>query len=282
MKVFLCSISFRHHLLSLEDLARWAAGNDFQGIELWGAHGRNVPPGSPYGAEWLAGFGLTVPMVSDYLPTEGCARAVNAKAAALCRLAQHWGAGKIRTFAGTCGSAMASQETRRTIAARLRGVCGIAADHGLRLLIETHPGTLADGLASTLQMIEEVNHPALGINFDTLHVWEGGDDPLLAHRALKPHIGHYHLKNIRARADLSVFEPANVYAAAGRRDGMTPLFDGAVDYAEFLTEMGQEAEASLEWFGDDGFAVLSRDRRLLRHACDRARPPEVRRMAARG
>ena len=69
-------------------------------------------------------------------------------------------------------------------------------------------------------------------------------------------------QNIRDRADLTVFEPANVYAAAGRRDGMVPLFDGAVDYRRFLAELAGDpaAEGSLEWFGDDCYAVLRRDR----------------------
>ena len=38
MKVSLCTITFRHHLLSIEDIANWARCNGFQGIELWGAH----------------------------------------------------------------------------------------------------------------------------------------------------------------------------------------------------------------------------------------------------
>jgi 3-dehydroshikimate dehydratase len=93
-------------------------------------------------------------------------------------------------------------------------------------------------------------------------MWEGGDDPVAARRALLPHIGHYHLKNIRARADLPVFDPSNVYAAAGRRDGMVPLLEGTIDYRPFLRELAAEpgAEASLEWFGDDCYDVLRRDR----------------------
>ena len=262
MRLSLCTISFRHHLVSLEDLAVWAAGNGFQGIELWGAHARNMAAVPDRGGDWLAEFGLSVPMVSDYLPLDGDPDALVRKTLDLCRLAQRWGAPKIRTFAGSTGSAETSPERRIFIAERLRTLCGLAADHGLSLLVETHPGTLADSLTSTRALIAAVGHPALKINFDVLHVWEGGDDPVTARRALRPHIGHYHLKNIRARDDLQVFEPANVYAAAGRRDGMVPLFDGAVDYRRFLAELADDpaAEGSLEWFGDDCYTVLRRDR----------------------
>lgn len=262
MRLSLCTISFRHHLVSLEELAVWAAGNGFQGIELWGAHARNMAAVSDRGGDWLAEFGLSVPMVSDYLPLDGDPDALVRKTLDLCRLAQRWGAPKIRSFAGSTGSAETSPERKIFIAERLRTLCGLAADHGLSLLVETHPGTLADSLPATRALIAAVGHPALKVNFDVLHVWEGGDDPVAARRALRPHIGHYHLKNIRARDDLSVFEPSNVYAAAGRRDGMVPLFDGVVDYRRLLAELADDpaAEGSLEWFGDDCYAVLRRDR----------------------
>ncbi len=265
MKVSLCTITFRHHLVSLDDLAAWAADNDFQGVELWGAHARNMAHGPTRDAAWLAGYGLSVPMVSDYLPLDGDAEALRHKTLDLCRLAQRWRARKIRTFAGGTGSAETPPERRTFIAERLRLICALAADHGLSVLVETHPKTLADTLAATRALIRAVDHPALKINFDVLHVWEGGDDPVAAHTALRPHIGHYHLKNVRSRADLTVFEPANVYAAAGRREGMVPLFDGTVDYRAFLAELADapDAEASLEWFGDDCYGVLRRDRRII-------------------
>lgn len=275
MKVSLCTITFRHHLLSLKDIALWAHANDFQGIELWGAHARNLAKHSSCDADWLASLGLSVPMISDYLPTDGDEACVRERAGQLCRTARHWRASKIRTFAGGRGSRETGDEEWAGIAARLRGMCAIAADHGLSLLAETHPNTLADCWASTIRLVEAVDHPAFKINFDALHIWEAGDDPVLAHRALRPHVCHYHLKNVRSRADLRVFEPANVYAAAGRRDGMAPLFDGNMNYVAFLDELldHPEAEASLEWFGSDCFNVLDQDRRQIRRLSESLMEP---------
>ncbi|KXF76408.1 3-dehydroshikimate dehydratase [Paramesorhizobium deserti] len=266
MRLSLCTITFRHHLLSLEDIARWAAANGFQGIELWAVHARNMQHLTDRDAAWMAGFGLSVPMLSDYLPLDDDLATLRHATADLCRLAGRWGAKKVRTFAGKTGSRDISPEARWRLSARLKEACRIAEDSGCTVLVETHPGTLADTLASTQRLIEEVDHPALAINFDTLHVWEGGDDPLSAHRALLPRIRHYHLKNVRSRADLGVFEPANVYAAAGKRTGMTPLFDGALDYLEFLDALFErdDIDASLEWFGGDCFNVLANDARNLR------------------
>ncbi|MEO9337284.1 sugar phosphate isomerase/epimerase [Mesorhizobium sp. SB112] len=266
MKLSLCTITFRHHLLSLEDIARWAASNGFDGIELWGAHARNMQHMTDRDAAWMAGFGLSVPMVSDYLPLDDDLASLRYATADLCRLARRWGARKVRTFAGKTGSNETSPEARWRLSTRLKDACMIAEDQGCSVLVETHPGTLADTLASTMRLIEDVDHPALKVNFDTLHVWEGGDDPLEAHQKLLPHIQHYHLKNVRSRADLGIFEPSNVYAAAGKRSGMTPLFDGTVDYLEFLDALfdRDNVAASLEWFGGDCFNILANDARNIR------------------
>lgn len=265
MRLSLCTITFRHHLISLDEIATFARTNGFDGIELWGVHARSLEHRTDRNGEWLAALGLSVPMLSDYLPLEADPVELRRRMFALIRMARRWQARKIRTFAGSKGSAATSEEERRVIATRLRELSALAADHGLTLLAETHPNTIADCGTSTLRLIEDVGHDAFGINFDTLHVWEGGDDPVAFHRAIQPHVRHYHFKNIRAREDLSVFEPANVYSPAGRREGMTRLFEGTVDYQPFLEELAGDGsvEASLEWFGADCMEVLRHDRRML-------------------
>ncbi|MFS4583629.1 sugar phosphate isomerase/epimerase family protein [Phaeobacter sp. C3_T13_0] len=260
MRVSLCTISFRHQLIGLKDIAFWARDNGFQGIELWGVHARSQPPLAVHNAQWMAAQGLSVPMISDYLPLHD-PDLLRSRTLALCSQARTWGAGKMRTFAGQQSSADATAEDRRQTICALREACIIAADHGLRLLVETHPGTLADTLADTCDLIDATDHEALAINFDALHVWEGGDDPIEARRILLPRIAHYHLKNVSVRDRLTVFAPGNVYSAAGSRDGMVPLFEGAYDYTSLLVAMSADptCEASLEWFGDDVFQTLKRD-----------------------
>lgn len=266
MRLSLCTISFRHQLISIDELAEFARANDFQGIELWAAHARNLAPRLERNGQWLSQFGLHVPMLSDYLPLEGDLADLRLATISICSLARRWGARKIRTFAGSKGSSEISQEQRQFITSRLREIALLVGEAGCSLLVETHPDTLADTLASTSRLIEEVGCPALKINFDVLHVWEGGDDPVAAHQVLAPHIAHYHLKNIRSRDDLRVFAPGNIYAAAGSRDGMVPLFEGGFDYQPVLREIAANtrAEASLEWFGNDCGKVLAGDRKALR------------------
>ncbi|RYZ03053.1 MAG: sugar phosphate isomerase/epimerase [Myxococcales bacterium] len=265
MNLAICTISFRHHLISIEQVARWAQAHRFQGIELWGAHARNLAADQEYGAEWLRGYGLAVVMLSDYLPLEAPPDELWGKLEQLSNLARRWGTRKLRTFAGRLGSAETSAADRAGIVARLRGACQRLSDCGQLLLVETHPSTLADTAESTLRLLAEVDHAALRINFDVLHVWEGGDEPSRALSQLRPHVSHLHLKNVSHRERLEVFAPANVYSAAGSRAGMVPLFEGAFDYRAFLAELAGDArwDASLEWFGDDVKGTLSRDRRAI-------------------
>ena len=42
MKLSICTISFRHHLHSIDQLAHFAKTKGFQGIELWGVHAKNL------------------------------------------------------------------------------------------------------------------------------------------------------------------------------------------------------------------------------------------------
>ncbi|APH06468.1 sugar phosphate isomerase/epimerase family protein [Bacillus weihaiensis] len=277
MKLSLCTISFRHHLLSLDQIAHWARLHDFQGIELWGIHAKNLAETPEYGKEWLRSYGLETSMISDYLPLEATEEEMINETKKLSDLAKHWGTTKIRTFVGKKGSAETTEKERGYLVTRLRTICDILYADGQVVLVETHPHTLADSLTSTLQLIKEVNHPALRINFDVLHVWESGVHPLDALELLRPYVSHFHLKNIQSSSHLHVFAPENVYAAAGSRDGMVSLFEGAVDYHEFFTKAmsSMEIHASLEWFGRDVKQILKEDATEMRRLADMLQKEKV-------
>ncbi|TFD99676.1 sugar phosphate isomerase/epimerase [Jeotgalibacillus sp. R-1-5s-1] len=264
MKLSLCTISYRHHLRSLPNIASFAAANGFDSMELWGIHAKNLNPF----CDPSTLNGVTISMISDYLPLDGELKDLYRKTDELTMLADKWKTTKIRTFAGTKGSESVTQAERKEITRRLRDICA-RLQGGQKLLVETHPGTLADSLDSTLKLIEEVGHPAFRINFDVLHVWESGANPVEAFHQLEPYIDHLHLKNIADRSQLHVFNPANVYAAAGSREGMVPLFEGAVNYTQFFEQLGSKLDSltgSLEWFGPDPDTILKHDSQLIQNA----------------
>ncbi|KHF40112.1 sugar phosphate isomerase/epimerase family protein [Halalkalibacter okhensis] len=266
MKLSVCTISFRHHLHSIDQIAHWASTHHFQGIELWGIHAKNLADDPKYGENWLNSYELQTSMISDYLPLEGSVSQMMTETMNMSKLAKHWGTKKVRTFVGKIGSQEISLTKRKELVDRLRMICDFFESEGQLVLVETHPNTLTDNLASTIQLLEETNHPALRINFDVLHMWESGVCPIEAIRRLSPFVSHFHFKNISSREHLNVFAPENVYAAAGTRKGMTPLFTGAVNYQDFLDEIipKMEVEASLEWFGPHVWDVLGNDSLELR------------------
>lgn len=262
MELSLCTISFRHQLIALPEIADWAAKTGFQAIELWGVHAFHLSDQPQLNAAWLEReFGLRTSMISDYLPMDGDERNALTRMRSLCRLANHWETAKIRTFAGKISSSEISPFQLQAMARRLRRLCDIAADHQVSLVVETHPGTYADSTTTSLELIQAVDHPSFGINFDVLHIWEAGEDPSVSWKSLAPYIKHLHLKNIRQRDYLPVFSPHNVYAPAGSREGMVPLFRGAFDYREFFNRLPRDRfyQASLEWFGGFCKSVLKND-----------------------
>lgn len=258
-----CTISFRHQLISLPELASWGQKSGFQGIELWGAHAKNLSHIESLNAQWLQDFNLSVSMISDYLSLDKPKNDALAQCQELCSLAQRWQTSKLRTFAGNKGSADTHAEEFLQIVSRLRFYCHILEEHGLNLLIETHPNTFADTTESTLKLLDAVSCNNLKVNFDVLHIWEAGEDAVNAWHKLFPYIQHMHLKNISQKKFLNVFEPSNIYAAAGSREGIVPTFDGLFNYMEFFNKINSTQQASFEWFGPNMQRILSEDRQKL-------------------
>ncbi|PGQ11670.1 3-dehydroshikimate dehydratase [Bacillus cereus] len=270
MKYSLCTISFRHQLISFTDIVQFAYENGFKGIELWGTHAQNLyiqeRETTEREIDCLKDKNLEVTMISDYLDISLSAdfQKTMEKCEQLVTLANWFNTNKIRTFAGQKGSEEFSGQERVEYVKRIRMICDQFSQHNMYVLLETHPNTLTDTLPSTVKLLEEVNHPYLKINLDFLHIWESGADPIDSFQRLKPWIQHYHFKNISSAEYLHVFEPNNVYAAAGSRIGMVPLFEGIVNYDEIIREVRDtEHFASLEWFGHNAKDILKEEMRAL-------------------
>jgi len=274
LNVSLCTISFRHELMSFQDLVRFASHAGFDGIELWGVHAmsllRNAPMETARIIRDLERFGVKITMLSDYIDIFADEHAYadqKKKWQKLLSMARLFQTGNVRIFAGNKASLRTGEEEWRLCVRRLRELAELAADSGKNVLIETHPNTLADSLESTLRLLHEVNHSHLRVNFDFLHVWESGCDPLVGYRALEPWIDNFHAKNITDRSRLHVFEPLNVYSPSGTRQGMTPLADGAVNYAEIIETLirGEVAKPiSIEWFGNEPYRIVKAELAWLR------------------
>lgn len=69
-----------------------------------------------------------------------------------------------------------------------------AADHGVKIGIEIHPGMLIYNVETMLRMRHETG-PAMGANFDPSHLFWNGVDPVAAVRKLGEAIHHVHGKD---------------------------------------------------------------------------------------
>jgi sugar phosphate isomerase/epimerase len=80
----------------------------------------------------------------------------------------------------------------------LRPVAEHAEAEGVLLLIEPEPGLLIETADQFLELMEHIDSPAVGLNFDIGHFYCAGDEPAATIRRLAPYIRHFHLEDIAA------------------------------------------------------------------------------------
>ena len=98
-----------------------------------------------------------------------------------------------------------------------------AEELGVRLLIEPEPNLLMERTAEIRPFVEEIQAPAVGINFDIGHFFCAGEDPAAAFEELFAWVGHIHIEDIAATrehnhliAGLGAIDFQSVFAAMQR------------------------------------------------------------------
>ena len=119
---------------------------------------------------------------------------------------------------------------------RIRNLADIAGERSVTVLLETGQESAAD----LRRFMEELNHPALGINFDPANmILYDKDEPKSAVRILAPWVRHVHIKDaIRTKVP-------------GQWGQEVPWGDGEVGAAEFL--------AALKEIGFTGALAIERE-----------------------
>lgn len=77
-------------------------------------------------------------------------------------LATALGAPRIRVWAGELGSAEATEDQWDAVVKDARRIADLAADRGVAIAFEYHGNTLTDSPATTLDLLNRVNHPNVG------------------------------------------------------------------------------------------------------------------------
>lgn len=133
-----------------------------------------------------------------------------------------------------------------TIAEKLYEPLRLAADYGVKILLEPH-GRITDSVTLMQRVFEACNSPALGLNLDTGNLWLGGGDSLEMIEKMGRHIEHVHWKDLPAE-----FEPKRG-KLFGCGMGLVALGRGVIGIEEIfrrLVEAGFDGYTTLEVAGE--------------------------------
>lgn len=192
--------------MPVPEVAALAAATGYQGVELRAHPEEPVHPG--IGARERAAVareftraGVEILTVAGYtqVAAAGDDDAVREDLTQLMYLARDVGASCIRVFPG--GGDQDPETADATAARRLGSAAEIAADLGLRILLETHDSHRTGAAVS--RILGPVGHKNLGALWDVLHPWLERESPAATHAALGPYLSYVQVKDVSSAVDLT-------------------------------------------------------------------------------
>jgi inosose dehydratase len=124
----------------------------------------------------------------------------------------------------------------------------VARTHDVGINIEPH-GPLTTNLELMVRLMEEIDDPLLGVNFDTGNTFVAGNDPVEMTRRLLPWIKHFHVKDVAPELRESIGEETGI-AASEVHVGQGINADNIRGIVELLKESGWSGVMSLETKGE--------------------------------
>ncbi|MFF8290511.1 sugar phosphate isomerase/epimerase family protein [Streptomyces sp. NPDC016309] len=199
--------------MPVPDVVRLAAESGYQGVELRAHPEEPVHPGlvgheRRAVVEEFARHGVEVLTVAGYarVAEAGDDEPVYEELHRLLYLAADLGASYVRVFPG--GGEQDPAEADATAARRLGAAAEVAADLGVRILVETHDSHRTG--ADLARIVGAVGHKNVGALWDVMHPWSAGEAPAATHAVLAPYLGYVQVKDIA-----SVEDPAPLPLGAG-------------------------------------------------------------------
>lgn len=152
-------------------------------------------------------------------------------------LAADLGAGGIRVFGDKVQPGQDRASTVSLVADALDDLGEAAGSHGVEVWLETHGDFAA--APSTLEILDRVRSPAVGVVWDPANAFEKGEEPAQGYAVLGPRVRHVHVKDV-ARPAVPAGAP------------WTPVLPGEGDFApervlSVLKGAGYDRWASFEW-----------------------------------
>ncbi|MEU5011389.1 sugar phosphate isomerase/epimerase [Streptomyces sp. NPDC021749] len=220
--------------MPVADVVRLAAGAGYQGVELRAHPEEPVHPllgpreRAAVRAEFAAA-GVEILAVAGYARVAAERDAAGEEELAhelseLVLLAADLGAPYVRVFPG--GEERPADAADADAARRLAAVAPLAAERGVRVLLETHDSHGTGAAAA--RVLGLVGHRSVGALWDVLHTWRGAERPADTRAALAPYLGYVQVKDVVSAAD-----PRPV-----------PLGAGTLPLASALAALGPEPAAA--------------------------------------
>ncbi|MDR1291986.1 MAG: sugar phosphate isomerase/epimerase [Clostridiales Family XIII bacterium] len=159
------------------------------------------------------------------------------------------------------------QEQLGLLAKQFKACMAIANDSGVRLAVENHIDFTSDEI---LQLIEMVDDPNFGVNFDTGNFLRLLDDPVAGMEKLAPYVFATHCKDLDVDRNV---DPREWFFFAG-----VPVGRGLVDnmkLAEYLAKAGYQGFLAVEidhphtdWVGyeDEAVSMSVKEMKRIRDA----------------
>jgi 3-dehydroshikimate dehydratase len=242
----LCSVTLRH--LDVAGVVRAAAEAGLEVIE-WGGD-VHVPPGDADAArqahQATVHSGLCVASYGSYYLRSGGDLAEWKRIVHTARLLE---APRIRVWAGSQGSAEASEDHRARVVADVRQACDMAAEHDIEVAFEFHGSTLTDDVASTLRLLRAVDRPNIATYWQP-PVGMPDEQAIAGLRAVLDHVVTVHV--------FSWWPHQERLPLMARAQLWRGVFTA-------LAETGRDFDALLEFVPDDDQALLAAEARSLRN-----------------
>ena len=238
-----------------------AVGHGYHGIEFrtdaQHAHGIEVTSGKSQRDEArkrCRGSGIEICCLATSL--QFATDHVIADAPARIELAADLECPALRVFCGPIPEGFTIEQTIEKVAAQLRQVAAVAADHNVQLWLETHDTFSLGAYAG--RAVRLADHPSVGINYDNMHPFRNGESLETTIAQLSPFIRHTHFHDSVSAPDQVVIKPLDT--------GELPMDD----MMRALLSLGYTGYLSGEWFNtmygsepDESLAAYYRDMKTL-------------------
>ncbi len=202
MKAGLCTIAYKK--LSVDEILGIASRAGAEGIELWGQPPHVAYPIDHSELEGIASkakaLGMGVCAFGSYFRpgTNVVFNDVTVTTENQIEATRALGAKIIRVWAGNKEYDIATKEEREIVYAGIREIADLGAKHDIVTVIERHSGTLTHGWAAPEEVLKEIDHPAVFLNYQAVSpasAEELAERSVSDYYTLLPCSKHAHLNN---------------------------------------------------------------------------------------